>query len=240
MLTFIEGFSFAMKTATDGSTGPLSTDPVGIVLAGGASSRMGRDKTRLALSAGTLPELAARRLAAVCAEVAVADGGRGLLRDLLPDLPSLADGPGRGPAAGILGAAAAYPGRPLLVLACDLPRVPAALLAELAALGTGPAAADWTVPRGPEGFEPLAALYGPAALGALARRVERGLLALHRLAEEPLALRVLEGEELARFGDPAEIFLNLNTPEDWERYVATSASEAPPQASQGQISRRNS
>src|ERR1700712_2612149 len=84
MLTFIEGFSFAMKTATDGSTGALSTGPVGIVLAGGASSRMGRDKTRLALSGGTLPELAARRLAAVCAEVAVADGGRGLL----PDLPT--------------------------------------------------------------------------------------------------------------------------------------------------------
>ncbi len=225
-----------MKTATDGSTGPLSTDPVGIVLAGGASSRMGRDKTRLALSDGTLPELAARRLADICAEVAVADAGRGLL----PGLPSLADGPGRGPAAGILGAAAAYPGRPLLVLACDLPRVPAALLAALAALGTGPAAADWTVPRGPQGFEPLAALYGPAALAALARRVERGLLALHRLAEEPLAVRVLEGDELARFGDPAAIFLNLNTPEDWERYVAASVSEAPPQASQGQISRRNS
>jgi len=221
-----------MKTATDGSTGPLSTAPVGIVLAGGASSRMGRDKTRLALSDGTLPELAARRLAAVCAEVAVADGGRGLL----PGLPSLADGAGRGPAAGILGAAAAWPGRPLLVLACDLPRVPAALLGELARLTR----ADWTVPRGPAGLEPLAALYGPAALAALARRVERGLLALHRLAEEPLAVRVLEGEELARFGDPAAIFLNLNTPEDWERYVAASASEAPPQASQGQISRRNS
>ena len=225
-----------MKTATDGSTGALSTGPVGIVLAGGASSRMGRDKTRLALSDGTLPELAARRLAAVCAEVAVADCGRGLLRDLLPDLPTLADGPGRGPAAGILGAAAAYPGRPLLVLACDLPRVPAGLLGELAR----PATADWTVPRWQRGFEPLAALYGPAALAALARRVERGLLALHRLAEEPLAVRVLEGEELARFGDPQEIFLNLNTPEDWERYVAAAVSEAPPQASQGQISRRNS
>jgi molybdopterin-guanine dinucleotide biosynthesis protein A len=232
MLTFIEGFSFAMKTATDGSTGPPSTDPVGIVLAGGASRRMGRDKTRLELAGGSLPSLAVRRLAAVCAEVAVADGGRGLL----PDLPALPDGPGRGPAAGILGAAAAYPGRSLLVLACDLPRVPAALLADLAR----PTGADWTVPRWQGGVEPLCALYGPAALAALGRRVERGLLALHRLAEETLAVRVLEGEELTRFGEPAEIFLNLNTPEDWERYVAASASEVPPQASQGQISRRNS
>jgi molybdopterin-guanine dinucleotide biosynthesis protein A len=216
---------------------------VGIVLAGGASSRMGRDKARLALAEGTLPALAARRLAAVCAEVAVADGGRGLL----PDLPALADGPGRGPAAGILGAAAAYPGRSLLVLACDLPQVPAALLAELArpVSADGADCADWTVPRGPGGLEPLCALYGPAALAALARRVERGLFALHGLAdkslcEEALAVRVLESEELARFGDPAAIFLNLNTPEDWERYVAAAARETPPQASQGQISRRNS
>ena len=55
---------------------------------------MGWDK---ALSG--LPALAAQRLVAVCAEVAVADRGRGLL----PGLPSLPDGPGGGPAAGILG-----------------------------------------------------------------------------------------------------------------------------------------
>lgn len=226
-----------VKTATDGSTGPLSAEPVGIVLAGGASSRMGRDKARLPLPdrrAGmSLPALAAERLAAVCAEVAVADGGRGLLAGL----PTLADGAGQGPAAGILGAAAAYPGRRLLVLACDLPRVPAALLAELAR----PAAADWSVPRWQGRLEPLCASYGPAALAALGRRVERGLLALHRLTEEALAVRVLEGDELARFGDPGKIFLNLNTPEDWERYVnGIEVTDAPAQAPQGQISRRNS
>jgi molybdopterin-guanine dinucleotide biosynthesis protein A len=168
--------------------------------------------------------------------VAVADGGRGLL----PGLPSLPDGPGRGPAAGILGAAVAYPGRRLLVLACDLPRVPAPLLAALAR--SGAEAIDWAVPRWSGGVEPLCALYGPAALAALASRVESGRLALHALLEEGIAVRVLEGEELAGFGEPGEIFLNLNTPEDWERYVATGlgAPETPPQDAQGQISRRNS
>jgi len=204
-----------MNNATDGSTGSCFDDPVGIVLAGGASSRMGRDKALLEARGGILPALAARRLAAVCAEVAV--------------------GPGRGPAAGILGGAAAYPGRLLLVLACDLPRVPPALLAELAR----PPAADWVIPRWSGGVEPLCALYGPAALAALGRRVERGRLALHALFEEGLAARVLEGDELARFGQPGEIFLNLNTPEDWERYISTEPG-APPQDPQGQISRRKS
>ncbi len=210
-----------MNTATDGSTGPLPAAPVGVVLAGGASRRMGRDKALLALphhsgevGDESLPAAAARRLAAVCVAVVVADRGR----RLLPGLPSLPDGPGRGPAAGILGAAAAHPGRRLLVLACDLPRVPDGLLAELA----GPVAgegADWAVPRWAGRVEPLCALYGPAALAALAARVERGLFALHELAGEPdLAVRYLEGDALARFGPPEDLFLNLNTPEDWRRY----------------------
>src|SRR6476659_8186021 len=107
-------------------TGHGGAPPVGLVRAGGESRRLGSDKARWDRAA--LPARAAGALAAVCAEVAVADRGRGLL----PGRPSLVDGPGRGPAAGILGGAAAYPGRPLLVLACDLPRVPADLLAELA------------------------------------------------------------------------------------------------------------
>lgn len=220
-----------MSSAVDGSTGAA---PVGVVLAGGASRRMGRDKALLAVSAGgeSLPAAAARRLAAVCPEVAVADGGRGLL----PGARSLPDGPGRGPAAGLLGAAAAYPGRRLLALACDLPRVPAGLLADLA-VSPG---CDLAVPRWRGGAEPLCALYGPAALAALAARAARGLFALHELLEEEgLAVRILDEGVIARYGTPGEVFLNLNTPEDWERYVAT-ASGTPPQAAQGQISRRKS
>jgi len=183
--------------------------PVGVVLAGGGSRRLGTDKSALVVGGGTLPLRAAERLAPVCAAVAVADRGRQLLRGF----PSLADGPGRGPAAGILGAARAYPGRPLLVLACDLPRVPAGLLAELARS----ADADWVLPRWSGGVEPLCALYAPAALAALAARVERSVFALHRLVEEGLAVRYLEGEALTLFGSPEEVFLNLNTVEDLER-----------------------
>lgn len=219
-----------MNTYANGSTGP-----VGVVLAGGESRRMGRDKAVLTIGGEALPALAARRLAGVCAELAVADRGRGLL----PGLPSLADGPGRGPAAGILGAAAVYPGRPLLVLACDLPRVPAELLAELVQVA-GTSAVGWAVPRWQGRVEPLCALYGPAALAALASRVGRGLLGPHGLAEEAgLAVRYLEGEELTRFGDPGEVFLNLNTPGDLERYESTAPGGSP-QRPQGQISRRNS
>jgi len=190
-------------------------DPVGIVLAGGASQRMGRDKALLVLPPGaadgeTLAAAAARRLAAVCAEVLVADRGRATV----PGLPSLPDGPGRGPAAGLLGAAAARPDHPLLVLACDLPDVPVALLQELVSPGVG-VRIDLALPRWSGGLEPLCALWGPAALARLAERVERGLYALHPLAAEAdLAVRFLEGERLAAFGPAAALFRNVNTPED--------------------------
>jgi molybdenum cofactor guanylyltransferase len=202
-----------LDPAQDGST-RCGAEPVGVVLAGGAASRLGADKSALVAAGGeTLAARAAARLGAVCAEVAVADRGR----RVLPALRSLADGPGRGPAAGILGAARAYPGRPLLVLACDLPCVPAALLAEIA---RSPGC-DWAVPRGPRGLEPLCALYGPAALAALAERAARGLFAPHRLAAAAgLRVRYLEPELLARCGPPEEIFLNVNTREDLARWRA--------------------
>jgi molybdopterin-guanine dinucleotide biosynthesis protein A len=183
---------------------------------------MGRDKAALWVQDAPLAQRAADRLAAVCPEVALADRGRGLV----PGFPSLPDGPGAGPAAGLLGAALTYPGRYLLTLACDLPGVPEALLADLTRFHEGH---DWAVPRwsGPEGgdrLEPLCALYSPAALAALERRANAGRMALKWLAEEPeLRVRFLEGEALEAYGRPEEVFFNLNTPEDlagWGRLQA--------------------
>ncbi|MDY7095845.1 MAG: molybdenum cofactor guanylyltransferase [Acidobacteriota bacterium] len=192
-----------------------SQRPVGVVLAGGASRRLGRDKTRLEIDGETLVARAARKLTAVCSRVLVADGGRGLLT--VP-VPSIADGPGAGPVAGILGAARACPGEALLVLACDLPLVPVALLE---ALVLAPKEADWALPfslRHEElRPEPLCARYGPRAVVALSARVARGELALHPLAEEPgLEIHRFEPEELRAWGNPAHLLLNVNRPRDVE------------------------
>lgn len=172
---------------------------VGVVLAGGASIRMGRDKALLEIDGETLVAGAARRLGEVCEEVLIADAGRGLLPGSIPD------GPGQGPAAGILGAACARPGARLLVLAVDLPKVPVALLAELARSD-----ADLAIPRWEGGLEPLCALYGPAALAALEARVGQGRLDLRTLAETP-GLRVQYLEDVER---PGEVFVNWNRPGD--------------------------
>jgi molybdopterin-guanine dinucleotide biosynthesis protein A len=184
--------------------------PVGVVLAGGASRRMGRDKALLEIGGETLVARAARRLEEVCGDVLIADGGRSI-GGIGP--ASIADGPGRGPAAGLLGAASARPGRPLLVLAVDLPWVPVPLLEELAR-----SEADLAIPRWTGGVEPLCALYGPAVLAVLEERVGQGRLDLWSLPETPgLVVRWLEEEALRQFGEPARMFLNLNRPEDLQR-----------------------
>ncbi|HTQ79350.1 MAG TPA: NTP transferase domain-containing protein, partial [Thermoanaerobaculia bacterium] len=161
----------------------------------------------------SLADRAARRLAAVCPEVILADGGRGLLARWR----SVGDGPGTGPAAGILGAAQACPGQSLLVLACDLPEVPETLLAEIAR----PSGFDWVVPRWRGRIEPLSALYRPPALAALGELVAAGTLGPHRLAEVPgLSVRYLGSDLLARYGPPERMFANLNTPEDLALWTA--------------------
>lgn len=198
---------------------------LGVVLAGGEGRRLGTDKARLPLEGPggptTLARRAAETLARVCPEVVIADRGRATS----PPWPSIADGPGAGPAAGLLGAAEHTPGAALLVLACDLPRVPESLLRTLvvelgppeSAASDVPGTFDWVVVESPRGLEPLCAAYGPKALAALRRRVDQGSFALHALAEEPnLAVQRLRGAELEAHGDPASMLLNLNRPEDLE------------------------
>jgi molybdopterin-guanine dinucleotide biosynthesis protein A len=168
---------------------------------------MGWDKATIELQGEMLAVRSVRLLRDVCKEVVVADAGRGLIS------PSIPDGPGKGPAAGILGAAQAFPGRPLLVLAVDIPRIPVTLLGAIA-----DSSADLAIPRWAGRLEPLCALYGPAALAELAVRVGAGRFDLHTLPETPgLIVRYFEEEEIRRFGAPEEIFLNLNRPQDLER-----------------------
>jgi molybdopterin-guanine dinucleotide biosynthesis protein A len=181
---------------------------VGVVLAGGASRRMGRDKASLVFEGEPLALRAARKLSAITGTVVIADRGRGTA----PGFPSIEDGPGGGPAAAILGAAALYPSASLLVLACDLPHVPAELLRALVALDPQ---ADLVIPRSPRGLEPLAALFRPRVLEALAEQVALGEYALHPLTRrDDLTATICGEEDLARWEPLEAVFRNWNRPGD--------------------------
>ncbi len=199
---------------------------VGVVLAGGKGRRLRTAKAALRLPGSrsgepgpTLVNWSIARLYAVhgIEEILVAAG------DFAVDVGSAErgrrvstapDGPGSGPAAGVLGAARSRPGRRLLVLACDLPLVPVDLLADLAASDADLAPAATNV-RDPRSMNPTCALWAPPALDRLAARIERGDNRLHPLTR-CAALRI-EPVDAGRFGDPEDVLLNVNTAADWER-----------------------
>lgn len=182
---------------------------MGALLAGGSSTRMGRPKADVKLGGCSLAQRACQTLAPFTVEV-VQVGGEpiaDLRRRHLPDARS-----GAGPAAGIE-AALSDAGIHVVALALDLPFVPPALLlATLAAVDQG---APICAPRWEHRWHPLCAAYSATALIPLQERLDRGALDLQGLLDE--IGTPLEGSELDKFGDPTEMLLNINTPEDLAR-----------------------
>jgi molybdopterin-guanine dinucleotide biosynthesis protein A len=185
---------------------------VGFAVAGGGSRRMGRDKALLPWHGGDLLGHTLARLSAVTPEVRIlcGSGRRYLDRGVVVHEDALE---GAGPIAGVLAALEAAAGRRALVLAVDLPFVPASLLARLVELGE---AFDAVVPASTRGPEPLCACYGPGCRDAIRRRTAAGELKMTGFWPD-VRVRVVAPHEIRELADPETAFLNLNAPEDYER-----------------------
>lgn len=178
------------------------------MLAGGKSSRMGRDKALLPFRGGALAGY-------VAAQVAAAAGSAVLIGDpdkyghlgylVIPDRS-----PGTGPLGGIETALSCTAADWNLVLACDMPAISLEFLRDLleAAVQAG---ADALLPAGPSGrLEPLIAVYHRRCRATFERALQMGV----RRVTEALA-----GMEVARWPvNDAGCFKNLNTPEEWACY----------------------
>jgi len=184
----------------------------GFAVAGGRSQRMGSDKALLLWAGTTLLEHTLARLRAVCAEVCILSGVQIRYRDY--GVPVHADmiqgaGPLGGVHAGLLNLRA-----PLgLFLAVDTPLVPPALLGALAAAAAG---FDAVVPVVGGLPEPLCAVYRGTCLEPVQRRLEAGERKMTSFWPD-VRVRTMAEDELAAFGDPAVMFRNLNTTEDYLR-----------------------
>lgn len=179
-----------------------------VLLAGGKSRRMGRDKALLPLPDGrALWERQCDVLRALePAEWFVS----GSWREGFPaDLPWLADAvPGCGPLGGIAAALETMCSPRLVVLAVDLPAMTTAFLHTLLQERS-----EGVVPRRADGFfEPLAAVYPKSAAPAAAECLHRGALALQPFVR---AL-ITDGSATARLVTEAEttLFANWNHPDD--------------------------
>ena len=158
----------------------------GIVLAGGRSRRMGRDKTALELAGQTLPDRAAAVLRECFAEVLI------IRHD---------DRPGLGPIGGLQTALRRVQTDALFVVAGDMPWLEAGLIRQMA--GELPGFDAVAFPD-----EPLHAAYATTIRPVVDQQIAAGEYALRRLLTK---LRVRPFTTPQR---PAAL-TNVNTPADW-------------------------
>ena len=188
-----------------------------VILAGGLSRRMGRDKAGLPAGDGTLIQHLARRLAPVVDETIVA-GGSG--RHNLPGVTTVDDRyPGLGPLAGIHAGLLVARSPLVWVVGCDLPDVDPGLAALLCGLAGD---VDAVVPRIDSEPQGVCAVYDRA----LAPRIE-GLLAAGERR-----VKMLLGASNVRYVTPGELravdpelrsFRNINTPAEYRAWLTTQA-----------------
>ena len=201
----------------------MSIPPIyGLILAGGASKRMQRDKAALEYQGKTQLarafELASRHVNKVFVSLR-ADQTSDPTRAQWPMIVDSSEG--EGPVVGIRSALAAHAEVAWLVLACDLPFLSDAAIEELlrrrdpGAFATAYKSAHDGLP------EPLCAIWEPAAAQVLADYQAAG-------GHCPRKFLIRHGAHLLDLPDPRALD-NVNTPQEYSQAVAALETLAPMQ-----------
>ena len=186
----------------------------GFILAGGASSRMGRDKGLLDFGGVPLILHTARLIKPLVAEVTIV-GSPDRYEKL--GMRAIADQPrklGCGPLAGLATALAATRSRWNLIVACDLPYLSAEWLGWLLSRAVR-SPCDAVVPRTERGIEPLAAVYRRECGAAVAAVLARGARKVSDLINE-LRVDLVHPREWRAIDPNGRTLKNMNAPEDYE------------------------
>lgn len=187
----------------------------GVVLVGGKSLRLGRDKVNFKVGTSTLLERTISLLKGLFEEVWVI--GRKLDHELVSrgikwhlDLIQNV-----GPMAGIYTALRVMDKEACLVVACDMPKLNLSVLRRLLHVREKESSADIIVSRqvASDKVEPLVAIYKKGVLSSI-----ENLIAERRFKISELFL-----QSQTRYVDfdahEAQAFLNINTAQDWENFI---------------------
>lgn len=184
----------------------------GVILAGGESSRMGRNKALLEVNGERMVETAYRRIAELFDEVLLVTN----TPEIYGFIPcrKIADiYPGMGPLGGIHAALSGCNAERAFVTACDMPSLNPQLIRELSSMQGG---TDVVIPETPGGLEPLHAVYAKSCLPMMEiilRAGERRILSFFDQAQ----VRLVPRGRIAALDPDFSSFRNINTPEDYQR-----------------------
>ncbi|NDD30844.1 MAG: molybdenum cofactor guanylyltransferase [Proteobacteria bacterium] len=188
-----------------------------VVLAGGQSRRLGRDKALLDIDGVACARRVLEAVRPLVGEICVV-GGSNRFADWgvawLPDAVTDA-----GPLGGLITGLRALDADASFALACDLPLLSTPVLARLQQAFEAAPEAPAVVVRHAGRLEPLVAIYNRAALPALEAALSRGERALHRVLAR-LPVREVDAESLRDVDIHLDGFLNLNTEDDAARIRA--------------------
>lgn len=180
----------------------------GIVLAGGLSTRMGRDKASLPWGEADLLHTVLACLAAVCAELIVVSNvprSINLPARVIPDQYC-----GFGPLGGIHAGLAAAGHDYAFIAACDMPCVDSRAVACMAGLAAG---YDVAVPQVNGLFHPLHAVYHKRCVTVIEDMLGAGISRISDLFPR-VKTRIIGERELQPFSAGCAMLRNLNSPED--------------------------
>lgn len=186
------------------------SDVAGVILAGGESSRMGRNKALLEVNGERMVETAYRRMAELFDEVLLVTN----TPEIYEFIPCRKIGdiyPGMGPLGGIHAALSSCSAARAFVTACDMPGLNPQLIRELSSM---PGGVDVVIPETPGGLEPLHAVYAKSCLPKMERMLmsgERRILSFFDLAQ----VRLVPRGKIAVLDPEFASFRNVNTPEDY-------------------------
>lgn len=184
-----------------------------VVLAGGHSRRMGRDKALLPLGASSLLQrvmdvaapLSDQRLLVTNSPTSHAAFAWPQKADIAPD---------KGPLGGLFTALTHAKTDHLLLLACDLPYLNTPFLRFLYQQIDDEHQAF--VPDSREGLQPLCAIYSRSILASVGQAIDLNLLGMRRLLAT-LNIRAIPAVQWQPYDPEDRLFTNLNTPEDYQR-----------------------
>lgn len=162
------------------------------------------------LNGRTLLEIALEKARQVTATVRIvgprATCGYAAIEDVFPDC---------GPLGGIHAALAQSPADFNVILAVDTPGIETRFLSFLLEQAKS-SAAEVTVPRTGDGFQPLCAVYRKSFCALAESALKEGRYKIDALFGL-ISLRVIEEAEMRRFAFDPAMFQNLNTRAEYER-----------------------